>query len=67
MGAIQNEAEDEKAVVMLLEMPDAAREWLRHHFRSSLQVMLTGAELRRRDLVLKAAVHMMEDLDRIGC
>jgi hypothetical protein len=67
MGAIHNKAEDEKAVIMLLEMDQTARVWIRHHFRSSLQAVLTGTELDRKDLIMKAAVHMMEDLDRIGC
>ncbi len=67
MGAIHNTVDDEKAVIMLLEMPEMARQWISHHFRSSLQVVMTGAELDRRDLIIKATVHMMEDLDRIGC
>ncbi len=67
MGAIHNKAEDEKAVIMLLELPDPARDWIRHHFRSSLQAVITGTEYDRKDIILKAALHMMEDLDRIGC
>ncbi len=67
MGAIHNKAEDEKAVIMLLELPDVARVWIRHHFRSSLQAVITGTEYDRKDIIFKAALHIMEDLDRIGC
>ncbi len=67
MGAIHNKAEDEKAVTILLELPDPARDWIRHHFRSSLQAVMTAAEFDRKDIILKATLHMMQDLDRIGC
>lgn len=67
MGAIHNKVEDEQAVILLHELPDVARDWLRHHFRSSLQSVMIGTECGQKDLILKATLHMLEDLDRIGC
>ncbi len=67
MGAIHNKVEDEKAVIMLLELPDLARDWIRHHFRSSLHAVMIASECDRKEMILKAVLHMMEDLNRIGC
>lgn len=67
MGAIHNAVEDEKALIILLELPDSARDWIRHNFRSSLQVVMIGAECDRKDMILKAVNHMMDDLAKIGC
>jgi hypothetical protein len=67
VGAIHNKVQDEQAVNILVELPEAARDWIRHHFRSSLQAVMTGIEIDQKQIILKATLHMMEDLDRIGC
>jgi hypothetical protein len=67
MGAIHNKVEDEKAVIMLLELPDLARDWIGHHFRNSLQSVMIATQCDRKEMILKAVLHMLEDLNRIGC
>lgn len=70
MGAITDEAEDRRAVDMLLhDMPEPARNWIRHHFRNSLLCIVQGIELgdQGRGIAQRAAEHMEADLERIGC
>lgn len=67
MGAITDQAEDELAVAQLKALPMEAQIWIRHHFRNSLQAMMAALEKGHRDVGMRAAEHMVEDLERIGC
>jgi len=43
------------------------REYLCHHLRNELSVIINGAEIKRFDLIKAAAWHIVEDLKKIGC
>ena len=67
MGAIHNAEEDEIAVEQLRAMPEEARLWLNHHIGNSMQVLLNAEYYHNPEHVARAARHIIEDMQRIGC
>jgi hypothetical protein len=67
MGAITDHEEDQRAVKILQQLPEEAKDWIRHHFRNCLLCIGGGAEIHHPDMIMSAAKHLVEDLKRIGC
>ena len=67
MGAIHDPEEDARAVAVLLDMPDEARIWLNHHVGNPLSLLLNAKAFNDPAQVVKAAEHIIEDMQRIGC
>lgn len=57
----------EVAIQELRCISDDAREYLSHHLRNALGIIINAAEVGNMEMVVDAAWHAVADLERIGC
>jgi hypothetical protein len=57
----------DKAIKELRELSEDAKKYISHHFRNALTQILGGIKTNKLDIAKKAAWHMVEDLEKIGC
>ncbi|MEW6485775.1 MAG: hypothetical protein AB1423_14375 [Pseudomonadota bacterium] len=60
-------AGQEKAIEEIRNLSQEAKEFLSHHLRNALNGITGGIEVGRLDIAKESAMHMVEDLERIGC
>jgi len=57
---------DKEGMEEILNMSEAAREYLGHHLNNSLFALAMALETGNIEIAKQEARHMMEDLNRVG-
>ena len=65
MGAIVDD--ESKAIEELKGLSAEARGYISHHFRNSIQALISATHMKDEKLTEATLSHMVEDLERIAC
>ncbi len=65
MGAVIGD--ETEAIEELKGLSSEARGYLSHHIRNSLQCIVSAMERGNNDAIRNEIVHIIEDLEKIGC
>jgi hypothetical protein len=57
----------ERAIEELKNLSSEAKQYLSHHIRNGLNIVINGIQTKHFNLATYAARHIVADIERIGC